>query len=64
MRLQDVDQDRSRRVIALLEDAVTDELRVAAGIGRVDISEDQVEALAGAVASRLVSAFSFDWCPH
>lgn len=64
MKLQNMDDQRACRVTELLEDAVNDELRAASGMGQFELSDDQIEQLTAAVTSRLLSAFSFDWCPH
>lgn len=62
--MEDVPADRAPRVIALLQDAVGDELRVAADLGGIDLTTDQLELLTAAVTYRLEYAFSFDWRPH
>jgi hypothetical protein len=64
VNLSELSDERARRVIALLEDAVADELRVTAGMAQIDLAEGQIQDLAAAVTSRLASAFSFDWSPH
>lgn len=62
---ENLDRDeRARRVLELLIDAVSDELHVAAGMCDIDLSEQQFDNLTAAVTSRLDSAFDFDWAPH
>ena len=64
MNMSELRDERARRVIALLEDAVADELRVTAGMAQIELAEGQIQDLGAAVTSRLASAFSFDWSPH
>lgn len=55
---------RARRVLALLLDAVSNELHVVAGMFDIELTEQQFDNLTAAVTSRLDSAFTFDWDPH
>lgn len=57
-------EERERRVLALLIDAVSDELHVVAGMCDIPLTEQQFDNLTAGVSSRLDSAFDFDWAPH
>lgn len=59
--------ERSKRVVALLEDCVRTELQVTSGMLELGLTDDVIESLMLGVASGVLNGFDLDWThrrPH
>ena len=59
----EIAEERSKRVVGLLEDNVRTELRVVNAALDLGLGDDAIDSLMQGVTSGLLSAFTFDWSP-